>query len=402
LTSATGAPRARGSVAAWGRGVLATLAVGAGALATFGGVRAAEEPATPAAEPAASQLAKVQRPFRLGFWPLVRALDAQKPLALLDSAGFVVNSGLFIGSFDDRWVGALSFQKGGVQWWYDGGVQLTAPPGSFGSSIALGFRDGKVTKVEALTGKKQWTASLDSFCERPFALVGTTLYAMTAAQVLYALEFQTGKTQWLFDAGFPDGLTIRGGAKPLLFDGKLIAGLASGELVAVDAGTGKLLWRYNPSYSDARFHDVVGELVVRNNRLIVARYDGLVAAIDLTGKQRAVVWQEKLPGLSTSAFRNARYFVGGLNGDVYALDPDNAGKHLWRAVTGAPVVSLTVGESVVYVAGARGRVTALDARTGDLLWTDELGGAIAAPPALTGDGIYFETGMKNIYAYKLN
>jgi outer membrane protein assembly factor BamB len=339
-------------------------------------------------------------PFRLGYLQLNPTIDQEKPLAASDAAGFVLNSGVLIGAFDKHWVGGLSMDTRRMLWWFNGGADLTAPPGSFGSSVVLGFRDGKIAKLDALTGNKQWTVTIDSFSERSFLLNGTTLYVLSAAQVLHALDFQTGRTLWLFDGGFPEGLAIRGGARPIVHDNKILFGIASGEILAVQAETGKPVWRYNPAYNDQRFHDVVGEIVVRNNKLILSRYDGLVAAIDLASSVRTLAWQQQLPGLSSSAFRNGRFYVGGLNGDVYAIDPDT-GRKVWRTITGKPVNTLTAGETQLFVGGAEGRVTALDASNGHVLWHDELGTAVASAPILVEDAIYYATGMKGIYAYKL-
>lgn len=341
-----------------------------------------------------------ERPFRMGYISLNQAYDRDKPLAMSD-AGFVINSGLLIGAFDNQWVGGLSVATGRPQWWFDGKVSMTTPPGSFGSSVMLGFRDGRIVKLDALTGKRQWIANLDSFSERPFLLSGTTLFVVTAAQVLHAIDFQTGKVHWLFDGGFPDGLTVAGGARPIIHDGKIIFGVASGEVVAVDAETGKLAWRYNPAYNDQKFHGVVGEIVVRNNRLLMTRYDGLVAAIDLASSVRATAWQETLPGLTTSTFRNGRYYVGSIAGEVVAIDPDNAGRQAWRTVLGTPIVSIVAGETTLYVGGSEGRVTAIDASSGEILWHDKLGTAIFGPPALFESSIFYSTGLKSIYAYKL-
>lgn len=353
-----------------------------------------------AAPPQGETVAHASRPFRMGFMSLNDGLDHEKPLASIDPAGFVVNSGVMIGAFDNRWVGGLSMTTEKVLWWYDGEVSMTAPPGSFGSNVVLGFRSGKIAKLEALSGKALWTADVASFTERAFLLNGTTLYVLTAAQSLYALDFQTGRTLWVFDAGFPDGLTVRGGARPIFHEGKIIFGVATGEILGVAADTGKLLWRYNPAYNEARFHDVVGEMVVRNNKLLISRYDGLVAAIDLAGTVRAI-WQEQLPGLTTSTFRNASFFVGALNGDVYAIDPDNNGRKVWRAVTGTPVTTITAGETTLFVAGSEGRVTALDAATGQILWYDKLGSSLASPPVLFENAIYYTTGVKSVYGYRL-
>lgn len=353
-----------------------------------------------AASLAAVPASREGRPFRLGFFNLNPLLDRQKPLAPIETAGWTINSGILIGAFDGRWVGGLSLSTQRVQWWFDGGVDLTSPPGSFGSAVVLGFRDGRIVKLDALSGKRQWAATLDSLTERPFLLSGTTLYVVTAAQVLYALDFQTGKTLWLFDGGFPDGLTVRGAARPIVHDGKVIVGLASGEIVAVAADSGKLAWRYNPSYSDARFHDIVGEMAVRSGRLVVTRYDGLLATIDLGSSVRSVTWQEQLPGIATSIFHNGRIYVGGINGDVSAYDVEG-GRRIFRTPTDAAVMTLAASENVLYAAGAGGRVTAFDASTGAILWHDKLSNPIASAPVIYDNAIYFMTGLKSVYSYRL-
>jgi outer membrane protein assembly factor BamB len=220
--------------------------------------------------------------------------------------------------------------------------------------------------------------------------------------VLYALDFQSGKTNWVYDAGYPERLTIRAGSAPVVSEGRVIIGIDSGEVMAVAADSGKLLWRYNPAFNDARFHDVVGEMVVRNGRLLMARYDGYVAAIDVAGSERVPVWQDQLPGISSAVMRGSRYYVGAQNGDVYALDTENGGRRVWRAITGATVATMTlVSESTLLVAGTNGRLTALDVATGQILWHDDLGSATVSPPAMFESAIYFTTAMKSVYAYRL-
>lgn len=368
----------------------------------LGFMAALGEPRVSQAETLQERDGYASRPFRLGFMALNREIDDTKPVGVIDSAGFAANSGFLIGQFDKRWVGGLSLSSKRVSWWLDGQYDMTAPPGSFGSHVVLGFRDGQVMKVEAQTGKKIWSVNLDSFTERPFLLQDAVLYVMTAGQVVYALDFQTGKTLWLFDAGYPEGLTIRGGSAPVFSEGRVVVGVASGEILAVAADSGKLLWRYNPAYNDARFHDVLGEMVVRSSRLIFSRYDGLVGAIDLGSSARSLIWQEQLPGVTTAAMRGTRYYVGCINGDLYALDVENGGKRLWRIVTGVPISHITaVGESTLLVSGTDGRITAIDSVSGKILWTDSLGSPLASPPALYENAIYYATAYKNIYSYQL-
>src|SRR5690606_11335194 len=121
-----------------------------------------------------------------------------------DGAGWVINSGMLIGGYTDNWIGGYSIPVRKHVWWRKAPAPMTAPPGSFGSSVMVGYRDGTVQKLEALTGEVQWTATLDSFTERDFLLASSSLLVVTtAAQTVYALDYQTGKTLWLFDGGFP-------------------------------------------------------------------------------------------------------------------------------------------------------------------------------------------------------
>ena len=141
-------------------------------------------------------------------------------------------------------------------------------------------------------------------------------------------------------------------------------------------------------------------MVVRGGKLILTRYDGLLAALDLAGSVRSVVWQDQLPAIATSLFHNGRIYVGGVNGDIYAYDVEG-GRRIFRTATDAAVMSMTASENVLYVGGANGRVTALDAAAGQIIWHDKLGSPLASTPVIYENVIYFMTGLKSVYGYRL-
>ncbi len=348
------------------------------------------------------------RPFRLEVLTLNPEIDHIKPLAMADTAGWAAVSDTLIGSFyeqkkDETWIGGFNLATGRVIWWIKGSGTMMAPPTPVGSWVILGFRDGKVVKAETATGKKVWEANLDSFANKRFLLSGATLISMTAAQVLYALDFQTGKPLWLYDGGFPDTMPINSGAAPIVYNDQVIIGVSSGEIHAVNLKTGKLTWKFNPSFVEARFHDVVGELVVLNqNIMLLTRYDGVVAAVDLSGADRTVIWQERLATITTSHFSNGILYVGGLNGGEVTAFEGKSGKKLWRVELGDTVSVIAEAEGSLYVAGGRGRVTALDAFSGAQLWHDDLGGSIMSNPLFIRNGVYFATSIKNLYGYSLS
>ncbi|MCX6124597.1 MAG: PQQ-binding-like beta-propeller repeat protein [Proteobacteria bacterium] len=313
----------------------------------------------------------VARPFRLGMFKMNQAYDSQKPLAVADSAGYAIVGDVIYGTFDNTRYQAWNFKQHKHVWWLPTDGESTSPPLMVENTLFFSTRSGKVYSVNAATGLKNWEIALDSYVERPLVFSGGQLYLVTVGQVAYSLDANSGKRLWVYDAGFPEHITVRRPPAPLVFEDRMIFGIASGELVALKANDGKVSWRYNPLYVDGRFHDPVGEMILSNGKLLIARYDGLVAQIDM-GPDRKVVWQDKTTSVSTSTFRGGRYYVGLVSGDVVAYDTSN-GRVIWRTNTAATPSFISVGETTIYSVATDGRMFALDMSSGDIIWIEDLG-----------------------------
>jgi outer membrane protein assembly factor BamB len=335
---------------------------------------------------------------------LMPEVDATKPVGLALRSGFSVQGDTLIGDWGEGWVGARSSRSKRFSWWFNAGAEVSSPVFNAGGFIVFSTRAGKVFKLDIATGKRAWEATLDSFSDRKPLVSGSTVIVQAASQVIYALDYQTGKSLWLYDAGFPEGLTVSGGPTPVVWADSLIAGLANGDLVGINLQSGKQAWRVSAPVSEARFHDVVGELFVRDGQLFAARYDGTVTAFDVKdakGGEPRVIWQEKFPGISVVTHRNGKMFLGCVNGDVVALDEMNQGRQVWRAANGGSVTTLTAAESRLIASTSDGRIFTMDLQTGELLWHDSLGYSVMAAPLFIDDGIYFITGLGNAYGYRL-
>jgi outer membrane protein assembly factor BamB len=343
------------------------------------------------------------RPFRLRSLRLTPGVDASKPVGVSLRSGFSVQGDTLVGDWGDGWVGARSVNGNRFSWWFDAGSDVTSPIFNAGGFIVFSTRSGKVFKVDIASGKRAWEASLDAFSDRKPLVSGSTVIIQAASQVIYAIDYQTGKSLWLFDAGFPEGLTVGGGPAPVVWADALVVGLANGDVVGINLQSGKEVWRSTPPAGEARFRDVVGELFVRDGTLFVARYDGSVTALDIKdakGEARTV-WQEKFPAIAVVTHRNGKMFLGCVNGDVLALDELNQGRQLWRIANGGSVSTLTAAESRILSTTSDGRIFAMDMQTGELIWHDSVGYAVFAAPLFMDDGIYFITGLGNVYGYRL-
>jgi outer membrane protein assembly factor BamB len=340
-----------------------------------------------------------KRPFRLGVIRLNKNLDTVKPLAETDTGGFAARGDVFIGGLDSNWIRAYNMSTKITLWWQQTDGEITSPPLLIENTVYVSSRSGKLTALNATTGERLWETLLDAHIERPMTWANGNIYAVSAGQVAYAIEASSGKRLWVHDAGFPDMVVLRRAPAPVIHDGRMIFGLATGELLALKIEDGKRLWRYNPFYQEARFKDVIGDMIVHGGKLLVSRYDGLVALVDMT-QERQVIWQDRQTSVSTSAFRSGRYFVGLTNGTIIAYEA-NTGRVNWKVSTGPTPAFLVASESVLYAIGNSGRVTAIDIGSGEYQWGDDLGGRVSVPPIVTSDRMYIATGLKNLYGYRI-
>ena len=340
-----------------------------------------------------------KRPFRIGMFRLNRDLDNQKPLAVADSAGYIIRDDSVIGGYDRTKMTSWNFKLNRRNWWSDIDGEVTSTPLLVENTVFISTRGGKVLAINATTGVHLWEVALDSHAERSLIFANGQIYVVTVGQVAYSIEAQSGKRTWVYDAGFPGSVVVRRAPAPIIHDGKLVFGVASGEFVAVKLDDGKVAWRFNPLYLENRFHDSVGDMVVLNGKILVTRYDGLVGLIELEGDHR-VVWQDKLTSISTSVFRNGKYYVGLVAGEILAVD-SSTGRSNWRTQTATTPAFIVAGETLIYSIGADGRIVAIDQASGEIAWAEDLGGRIASPPIVTEDRMFITTGLRNVYGYKL-
>jgi quinohemoprotein ethanol dehydrogenase len=156
-----------------------------------------------------------------------------------------------------------------------------------------------------------------------------------------------GKLGLAWSLDLPDEVTLEG--TPLAVDGTLYFSGSYATVYAVEASTGKQLWKYDPQvwkHNPDKMHFSFGAnrgVAYENGKVFVAALDGRLIALDAkTGKE---VWTaETVPAgalnISTGAPRtmNGKVIIGnggadfGARGFVTAFD-SQTGKQLWRFYT---------------------------------------------------------------------
>jgi hypothetical protein len=179
---------------------------------------------------------------------------------------------------------------------------------------------------------------------------------------------------------------------------------------------GSVKWRFHTKAK------IVSSPAVLHGLVYVGGGDGNVYA--LRASDGSLVWKfaTKGPVNSSPAVSEDSVFVGSIDGSVYALDV-LSGKQRWRFKTGgerrftAPGIhgliprtelmpdpfdalpsSPALADGVVYIGSGDHNVYALDAKTGALRWKKTTGNVVHASPAVSGGLVYVGSWDRYMYA----
>src|SRR6266516_3976404 len=249
------------------------------------------------------------------------------------------------------------------------------PPVLDDGRLFLGTNHGLVLSVQAATGRVLWKRQFAG-CVAASPAVGNGVVYLgfmdpppcrgTAPSFLAALDARTGRTLWRFRAGVVE-------TPPLLAGGRVYFGSWDHRVYAVDARTGRRDWSFSTG------DRVKGGVAFAGGTIFVGSYDGRVYALDAaTGRLR---WTLRTSSFvySPVALSGAKAFVGSYDHRFYALS-QATGRIRWTFDAGAPISGAptvldglvyfsTCGSCSTYEQNPRARRTyALDARTGKIAW----------------------------------
>lgn len=184
-------------------------------------------------------------------------------------------------------------------------------------------------------------------------------------------------------------------------------GSCSGTYFALDRSTGEARWTYDTRRDGdpAQFHGnplVTEDLVVTGSD---GQGAGYVYAFDRkTGELR---WKTPVGGQDTDLVRSGGLAIGGTTpGDLVALDLAS-GRVAWRfAPAERPYArwhsrSPVLSDGRVFFAGPDGKVRALEAASGKVLWERDLGSNVTAALLAAGTGLYAGAADRRLYRLDL-
>jgi outer membrane protein assembly factor BamB len=257
--------------------------------------------------------------------------------------------------------------------------------------------------LDAATGKQRWGTDLASPISATAALSGGKVYVGTRDGSFYALDAATGKRIWRFETG--PAMALRWGhesgdywtSSPTVSGSAVVFGGSDGNVYAVNAATGKQLWR---NATGGRVHS---SAAIEGDNVVIGSFDGVVRCYSLaTGNER---WKFATLGTtlesgnfgydrrsiqSSPAIVNGVAIVGARDGFIYAIDVAT-GKEKWRYDHKISWInaSAAVSDGVLYDASSDAQfVQALDAATGTEKWRYTADSPVWSSPAVSGGFLY--------------
>jgi len=300
----------------------------------------------------------VRGSFAVGF-NREHPLDA--PLACAD--------GVLVVAHGDR-VTALRASDLRHLWEVGLGSPVLASPVVAAGRVFVGTSRG-LTSLDLRDRKEMWTVSAAYGVGAAPLVCGNTLYACLGDEAVVALDPATGAQRW-------EHRCAAGSAAPVLAAGRVVLGTRTGEVLALDAATGKVAWTLPVDGRMAFSPATVGGSVVVG--------DGGRRLRCVDAASGTVLWTRSVEGrfAGDGPAASARAIVfSTTNMEVEAYEPAT-GARLWRRWVGTRHLSSPALAGDLVLFGARTRLVAVSARSGDDAWEIDLDGEVSCPLIAAG------------------
>lgn len=227
---------------------------------------------------------------------------------------------IYVASNDGRVV-AVERDSGRKRWEKRLEKSLSGGVGHHGDSLFLGTADGELMRLSADDGDVVWSIPVSGEVLAPPQGDGRVVVVQTYDGKLHAYDHDTAERRWSYDSNLPV-LTLRGTGTPILADGRVFAGFATGRVVAFDARSGSIEWEARVAIPQGRSEierivDIDGTMVLDGGELYAASYQGRIAAIEARSGNR--VWQKDVSSFAGVSQGFGNVYVAEDNGSVKAF-----------------------------------------------------------------------------------
>jgi outer membrane protein assembly factor BamB len=158
---------------------------------------------------------------------------------------------------------------------------------------------GDVVALDGKNGKEIWRRHIGIPFRTGPTVDDSRVFAISYDNQVHALTEADGQVIWTY-TGVAESAELLGGASPAVSGGVVIAPMSSGELVALRADSGRLVWsdaltRAGRVSAVGTINDIRGRPVIDRGQVYAVSHAGRMVAIDLASGER--LWEQEISGV---------------------------------------------------------------------------------------------------------
>ena len=325
-------------------------------------------------------------------------------------------------------VSAFDAQGGGQAWRVDLRPDNKRDKEAFGGGLA--YADGKlyvtsgyrfVARLDAASGRVEWKKTTEQPIHAAPTVAAGRVMAVAVDNTLLTYDAANGEPGWTYQA-LTEPARILAASSPAVAGDTVVASFGSGELVALRVANGNDLWsetlsRANRSNALSEIRDIPGRPVIYQGDVYAVSHSGVFAATDLrTGAPR---WSLPIAGITTPWVSGDVVYVVSRTGQVICVARES-GQVYWikdlnegqpatkkrffglggtksvRPVWSSPLLA----SNRLIVGSSTGRVVALNAKTGEIEKSLDVGAPVLIGPIAANGTIFIATDKAQLVALR--
>jgi outer membrane protein assembly factor BamB len=273
--------------------------------------------------------------------------------------------------------------------------------------VSSGYRF--IAAVDAKTGATVWKVNVESPIHAAPTISNGKVYVVSTDNELLTYDLETGAPGWTYQA-LVESARILEASSPAVSGDTVVAGFASGELIALRTINGNDLWqevlsRASRTNALSEIRDIPGRPVIYKGDVFAVSHSGVFAATDMrTGTAR---WSLPISGVSTPWAAGDVVFVVSKAGEVICVSRES-GQVYWvndlnkdrkkkqRALWSSPVLA----SNRLVIVSSTGEMVGLNPRTGAVEKTLKLGSPALLSPIAVNDMLYIASDKGDLIAIR--
>lgn len=277
---------------------------------------------------------------------------------------------------------ALNARNGKRAWAFQTAGKVYSTPEVWKNYVVVGSTDNHIYCLNAKNGKLLWKYEAEK------AVLGSPMVHDGVAYIgasdgkFRALDVRTGELLWSFDR-------VKGyvSAKPLWYDGKVYFGSWGNDFYALDPATGEQVWEWTNGSANRMLSPAACYPVGANGRIFLVAPDRYMTALD--AQSGAEIWRHHVDTIRVResmglAVDSQFVYVKTMDGNVYGMSATADSMEIaWTSALQLPYEltpsAIATNGTQVFVPSHSGLLSALDARTGDVVWQHKITNGMVNP-----------------------